>query len=105
MDFIKGLPSSHGKNTIFVVADRLSKYAHFLTLSHPFTAKMVAEKFVEGVVKLHGIPRSIVSDRDPIFTSKFWQEFFKMSRTQLQMSSTYHPQIDGQSEIVNQCVE
>ena len=105
MDFIEGLPQSSGKNTILVVVDRLSKLAHFFALTHPYTAKMVAEKFVDGVVKLHGMPRSIISDRDPILISHFWREFFKMSGTQLKMSSAYHPQMDGQSEVVNICVE
>ena len=91
MDFIEGLPQFGGKNTILVIVDRLSKSTHFLALAHPYTAKIVAEKFIEGVVKLHGMPRSIISDRDPIFINHFWHEFFKMSGTKLQMSSTYHP--------------
>ena len=91
LDFIEGLPVSQGRDTIMVVVDRFSKFAHFLTLSHTFTAKNVAEKFVEGIIKLHGMPKSIVSDPDPIFISNFWKEFFKMSGTKLQLCSVYHP--------------
>ena len=91
MDFIEGKPKSHGHDTILVVVDRLSKYAHFFTLTHPFIAKVVADTFVESVVKLHGMPKSIISDRDPIFVRKFWQEFFVMSGTKLKVSSAYHP--------------
>lgn len=78
-----------------VVVDRLSKNAHFIALSHPFSVKIIAEKFVENIIKLHGMPKSIITDKDPIFVSKFWQEIFTMSGTKLKLSSSYHPQTDG----------
>jgi len=105
LDFIEGLPTSQDKDAIMVVVDRFSKSAYFLPLTHPFTTKTMADKFVEGIIKLHGMPISIISDRDPIFVSKFWQEFFKFSGTKLKLRSAYHPQTDGQTEVVNHCVE
>jgi hypothetical protein len=71
MDFVKGLPKSEGKDVIMVVGDHFSKYAHFMSLSHPYTAPIVAKVFMDNVYKLHGLPASIVSDRDPIFFSRF----------------------------------
>lgn len=96
---------SNGYNGILVVVDMLSKYAHFILLVYPYTAKSMARLFVEYIIKLYGPPRSIISDRDRIFISNFWKEFFRLQGTQLSMSSVYHSQIDGQSEVTNRTLE
>jgi hypothetical protein len=105
MDFIKGLPISQGASVIMVVVDRLSKYAHFISVAHPFTASKIASLFMQHVFKLHGLPVSIVTDRDAVFTSSFWHEMFTLQGVSLAMSSAYHPQSDGQTEVVNKCLE
>jgi hypothetical protein len=105
MDFVEGLPKSQGKEVILVVVDRMTKLAHFIALSHPYTSHSVAEAFLANIFKLHGPPTSIITDRDRIFTSQLWQEVFKAVKVKLKLSTAYHPQTDGQSERVNQCLE
>lgn len=105
MDFIEGMPKSNGRDVIVVVIDRFTKYAHFIPLSHPYSVHSVAQAFIDNIFKLHGFQLAIMSDRDRIFTSRLWQELFKVVRVQLRFSVAYHPQSDGQTERVNQCVE
>jgi hypothetical protein len=105
MYFIVGLPKSGNKSVIMVVVDHFSKYVHLCDLQHPFTASTVAQVFMDNIFKLHGMPHSIFSDRDPTFTNNFWQEFFKLQGTQLHLSTSYHPQTDGETKILNKCLE
>jgi hypothetical protein len=105
LDFIEGLPRSASVSCILIVVDKFIKFAHFLPLHHPYTASSVASVFMDAVYKLHGLPASIISDRDLIFISKFWQSLFKLAGTNLWMSSSYHLQSDGQTKQVNQCLE
>jgi transposase InsO family protein len=104
MDFIDGLPKVHGKSVILMVVDRFSKYAHFITLSHPYTTASMARAFFDGIVWLHGFPASIVSDRNPVFTSHLWRDLFKLAGVKQRLSTAFHPQTDGQSEVINRII-
>lgn len=88
-----------------VVVDRFSKYCHLGSLPEAYSAKSVATFFTTDIVRLHDIPKKKVSDRDKVFLSRFWQELLKQSGTSIHMSSEYHPQMDGQTEIVNKTIE
>ena len=106
MDFVMGLPrTSTGHNAIWVIVDRLTKSAHFLPIRVDYTLERLARIYIQEIVRLHGIPSSIVSDRDPRFTSRFWGAFQKALGTELHMSTAYHPQTDGQSERTIQTLE
>ena len=105
MDFITGLPKTTGNfDSIFVVVDKLTKVAHLVPVKTTATAVDITHIFVKEIVKLHGIPARIVSNRDAKFTSRFWQAMFQSLGTQLNLSSAYHPETDGQTERVNQVV-
>jgi hypothetical protein len=101
MDFVEGLPKVGGKSVVLTVVDHFSKYAHFIALGHPYTATSVARAFVDGIIRLHGFPSSIVSDRDPVFTLHVWRNLFQMVGVKLRVSIAFHSQTDGQSEAVN----
>nr|APU93382.1 putative gag-pol polyprotein [Marshallia obovata] len=106
MDFITKLPKTkRGNDTIWVVVDRLTKSAHFLPIREKYTSEKIAETFVNEIVARHGVPISIVSDRDTRFTSRFWRKFHKAMGTKLLISTAYHPQTDGQSERTIQTLE
>jgi len=106
MDFIMGLPTtSRGFNSIWVVVDRLTKQAHFLPVKKMYRAPHYAKLYIENLMKLHGVPKTIVSDRGTQFISQFWRSFHKSLGTKLLHSTAYHPQTDGQTERINQILE
>lgn len=105
MDFIVKLPNSKGKDTLWVIVDRFTKYSHFIALSSPLTSSSLAQVFIDVIYRLHGLPTYVVSDRDPLFTSSFWRELMAKLGIQQQLSSAAHPETDGQTERVNQCIE
>ena len=99
MNFVTGLPRTQRKNdAIWVIVDRLTKSTHFLPIRWGFTLDQLAKRYVDEIVRLHGVPLSIVSDRDPRFTSKFWGSLQQALGTKLHFSTIFHPQTDGQSE-------
>ena len=102
LDFIVDLPKTpSGFDAILVVIDRLSKMAHFIPTHTNASAPQIANLFISHIFRYHGLPKSIISDRDKLFTSKFWTSLFRSLGTSLQFSTAYHPKIDGQTERTN----
>ena len=99
MDFVMGLPpSQRGNDAAWVIVDRLTKSAHFIPMRMTHSMEKLAQLYVDEIVRLHGVPVTIVSDRDPRFTSSFWKSLHKAMGTRLNFSTAFHPQTDGQSE-------
>jgi hypothetical protein len=106
MDFIVGLPNTSQKHdSIWVIIDRLTKTAHFLPVHTTYSAKKYAKVYLDQIVRLHGVPKTIISDRGAQFIARFWEQLQYPLGTKLIRSSTYHPQTDGQTERVNQILE
>ena len=106
MDFVSGFPLTQRKHdAVWVIVDRLTKSAHFLPVRLDYSMDRLEELYVSEIVRLNGIPLSIVSDRDPWFTSRFWKELQSAFGTRLNFSTAFYPQTDGQLEIVIQVLE
>ncbi|KAK8357178.1 hypothetical protein V6Z11_A05G404500 [Gossypium hirsutum] len=101
MDFVSGLPLTLTKK----VVDRLTKSAHFIPVRTDFSLQKLANLYIYEIVRLYGVPLSIISDKDPRFTSRFWEKLHKALGSRLDFSTAFHPQIDGQSERVIQILE
>jgi hypothetical protein len=91
MDFMEGFPHINDKSVILTVVDRFSKYEHFIPFRHPYMATTVAKAFFGTIVRLHGMPYSIISGWDPVFTGQFWRELFRLAGVKLHMSLAFHP--------------
>jgi protoheme ferro-lyase len=104
MDFIEALPRVSGKSVTLTIVDRFTKYYHFIPMAHPYSAESVAQAFFSDIVRLHGIPQSIVSDRDPVFTSIFCKELMRLASIKLHITTAFQPQSDGQTEAANKVV-
>ena len=106
MDFVTHLPRTPQRHdAVWVIVDRLTKSAHFLAVRMTFTLERFCRLYIREIVRLHGVPVSIVSDRDPRFTAHFWKRFQKAKGTRLTKSTTFHPHTDGQSERTIQVLE
>ena len=106
MDFIAGLPRTpKGNNMIWVIVDRVTKSVHFIPMKDTWTRDQMAKAYRQNILKLHGVPKDIISDRDTRFVSKFWKTFQEALGTTLKMSTAFHPATDGQTERTNQTLE
>ncbi|MCO5575354.1 hypothetical protein L7F22_029154 [Adiantum nelumboides] len=105
MDFVTGLPTVAGYDSVYIVVAMLTKVAHLIPVKTTYTASDIIRVFIKEIFRLHGLPKTIVSDRDAKFTSKFWTSLFQAIGTQLCFCTAYHPQTDGQTERVNQVIE
>ncbi|GJS91741.1 putative reverse transcriptase domain-containing protein [Tanacetum coccineum] len=106
MDFVSGLPRTpSGYDSIWVIVDRLTKSAHFLPMKKTDSIEKLAQLYLKEIICKHGVPTSIISDRDSLFTSRFWKSLQEAMGTQLDMSTAYHPETDGQSERTIQTLE
>ena len=96
MDFVTGFPRTRkGRDAIWVIVDRLTKSAHFLPIRGTDSLDHLAELYCREIIRLHGVPLSIISDRDPRFTSRFWQSLQQAMGTELRLSTVFHPQTNG----------
>ena len=99
MDFVVGLPrTQRGNDAVWVIVDRLTKSTHFIPMCTSDSVERLAKLYIREIVRLHGVPVTIVSDRDPRFTARLWQSLQEALGTKLTLSTAYHPQTDGQSE-------
>jgi hypothetical protein len=105
MEFITGLPEVEGSNALWVIVDRLTKMAHFVACKDTMGPKDLAEGFIAHIVRTHGLPNNIISDRGSLFTSKFWKQIMEAMGTTRNLSTAFYPETDGQMERTNATLE